>query len=270
MMTKEQIQKIAVEVIGKLAVRLGANGSKGILITLLTAATAEFEQAIDQIRCLVLNGYKIQLLLSENAEALYGKVMRDQLAGYPHIDSLDTSDWLKSVKESDAIVVPLLSMNTLSKISMLIADNLVTNLILHALFSGKPVFAGQNGAHPDAVHWSQKLGISEQNPTLRQTVLKRMETVRGYGCHLMDTRDLKSIVNKALSNKQRSITTPSGKGDLKKGSAICLHVKTVTAAHVRQAHMANADLILPPGALITPLAWDMAMTYRVELIKTDN
>jgi flavoprotein len=269
-MTKEQIQKIAIKVIEKLAVRLGATGSRGILITLLTAATAEFEQAIDQIRGLVLNGYKIQLLFSENAEALYGNVMRDQLAGYPHIDSLDTSGWLKSLKECDAIVVPLLSMNTLSKISMLIADNLVTNLILIALFSGKPVFAGQNGAHPDAEHWSQKLGISEQNPRLRQTVLKRMETVREYGCHLTDTRNLKSVVYKALDNQKRSITTPTGQGDLKKGSAICLNFKTVTAAHVRQAHMANADLILPPGALITPLARDMALTQRVELIRTDT
>lgn len=269
-MTKEQIQQIVIEVIGKLAVRLGADGSKGILITLLTAATAEFEQAIDQIRGLVLYGYKIQLLLSENAEKLYGKVIRDQLAGYPHIDSVDKSDWLKSLKESDAIVVPLLSMNTLSKISMLIADNLVTNLILQALFTGKPVFAGQNGAHPDAGHWRQKNGISVQNPTLRQTVLKRMETVRGYGCYLTDTRNLKSLVNKSLSNKQRSTTIPSGKGNSKKNSAICLHVKTITAAHVRQAYIANADLILPPGALITPLARDMAMTYCVELLTTDN
>lgn len=269
-MTKEQIQQIVIEVIGKLAVRLGADGSKGILITLLTAATAEFQEAIDQIRGLILYGYKIQLLLSENAEKLYGEVMRDQLAGYPHIDSVDKSDWLKSFKESDAIVVPLLSMNTLSKISMLIADNLITNIILYALFAGKPVFAGQNGAHPDAGHWRQKLGISEQNPTLRQTVLKKMETVREYGCHLTDTRNLIRAVNKALSNKQKSITFPDGKGNSKKGSAICLHVKTVTAAHVRQAHMANADLILPPGASITPLARDLAMTYCVELITTEN
>jgi flavoprotein len=270
MMTKEQIQQIAIEVIGKLAVRLGADGSKGILITLLTAATAEFEQAIDQIRGFVLNGYKIHLLLSENAEGLYGKVLRDQLAGYPHIDSVDASDWLKCLKESNAIVVPLLSLNTLSKISMLIADNLITNIILYALFAGKPVFAGQNGAHPDAGHWRRKPEISEQNPALRQTVLKRMEIVGVYGCHLTDTRNLISSVNKVLSNKQKTITGPAGKGNSKKGSAISLHVKTVTAVHVRQAHMANADLILPPGALITPLARDLAMTYCVELIKTDN
>jgi len=269
-MTKEQIQKIAIEVIKKLAVRLGADGDKGILIILLTAATAEFEQAIDQIRGLVLTGYRLQLLLSENAEKLYGKVMRDKLAGFPHIDSVDKSDWLKSFKESDAIVVPLLSMNTLSKISMLIADNLITNIILYALFAGKPVFAGQNGAHPDAEHWSRELGMSEPNPKLRQAVLKKMETVREFGCHLTDIRNLKRVVNEALSNKRRSIAILSGKGDPKKGSAICLHVKTVTSAHVRQAHMANADLILPPGASITPLARDLAMTYRVEIITTDN
>jgi hypothetical protein len=269
-MTKEQIQHIAIEVIGKLAVRLGADGSKGTLIAVLTGATAEFGQAIDQIRALVLNGYKIQLLLSENAEGLYGPVVRDRLAGFPNIESLDTSDWLKSLKESEAMVVPLLSMNTLSKISMLIADNLATNLIVHALFAGKPVFAGQNGAHPDGEHWNRKLGISKQNSVLKQVVLKRMETVRAYGCHLTDTRNLSSVVHKALGSKQRSTPIPSGKGDSQKRSAICLQGKTVTAAHVRQAHFAGADLILPTGALITPLARDVAMTYGVAFTEKTN
>jgi hypothetical protein len=270
-MTKEQIQQIAIEVIGKLAVRLGADGSKGTLITVLTGATAEFGQAIDQIRALVLSGYRIQMLLSENAEGLYGPVVRDRLAGFPNIESVDTSDWLTSLKESEAIVVPLLSMNTLSKISMLIADNPPTNLIVHALFAGKPVFAGQNGAHPDGEHWNRKLGISKQNSVLRQAVLKRMETVRTYGCHLTDTRNLGSVVHKVLGSKQRSTPILWGKGDPKTRSGMCLQVKTVTAAHVRQAHFAGADLILPPGAVITPLARDVAMTYGVAFTEeTDN
>ena len=193
------------------------------------------------------------------------------MAGFPNIEPLDTSDWLTSLKESEAMVVPLLSMNTLSKIYMLIADNLATNLIVHALFAGKPVFAGQNGAHPDGEHWNRKLGISEQNSVLRQVVLKRMETVRAYGCHLTDTRNLGSVVHKAFGSKQRSTPVPSGKGDSQKRSAICLQGKTVTAAHVRQAHFAGADLMLPPGAVITPLARDVAMTYGVAFTeKTDN
>ena len=262
-MTKEQIQQIAIKVIGKLAVRLGADGRKGTLITVFTGATAEFGSAIDQIRALVLDGYKIQLLLSQNAEGLYGPVVRDRLAGFPNIEPLDASDWLKFLKESEAMVVPLLSMNTLSKISMLIADNLATNLIVHALFAGKPVFAGQNGAHPDGEHWNQKLGISKQNSALREAVLKKMETVRAYGCHLTDTRNLRSAVHQALGSKQRSTPIPSGNSVSQKRAAIRLRIKTVTAAHVRQAHVAGADLILPPGALITPLARDVAMAYRV-------
>lgn len=266
-MTKEQIQQIAIEVVRRLAVRMGADGNKGTLITVLTGATAEFGPAMDQIRGLVLDGFKIQLLLSENAEALYGSVVRDQLAGFPHIDSVDISDWLKPFQESEAVVVPLLSMNTLSKIYLLIADNPATNLIVHALFAGKPVFAGQNGAHPDSEHWRQKLGVSEQSTVLRQAVLKKMEKIREYGCHLTDTRHLKNVVNEALGKKRRSAAASTGKDHHRKRSAIFLRDKTVTAAQVRQAHISGADLILPAGAVITPLARDLAMTYRVALVE---
>jgi len=57
--------------------------------------------------------------LSQAAEALYGQVIRDQLAGFPHISTVHSTNWLSALKEARAIVVPLLSVNTLSKVSLL-------------------------------------------------------------------------------------------------------------------------------------------------------
>ncbi len=52
---------------------------------------------------------------------------------------MEESKWLHTLKESCAVVVPMLSLNTLSKLALLLADNFASNIILHALFAGKPV-----------------------------------------------------------------------------------------------------------------------------------
>jgi hypothetical protein len=133
-MTDEKLQKIVTAVISRIAQQMGADGSRGTLVTVFTGATVAFQEAVWQVRRLILDGYRIQLVFSQNAEDLYGQVMRDQLAGFPNVSFVEPSTWLLALKQAHAIVVPLLSLNTLSKVSMLIADNLPTNLILHGLF----------------------------------------------------------------------------------------------------------------------------------------
>ena len=61
---------------------------------------------------------------------------------------LEPATWLKALKKARAVAVPMLSLNTLSKLSMLLADNTATNIVLHALLMGKPVVAARNGADP--------------------------------------------------------------------------------------------------------------------------
>lgn len=106
-MKKEQIQHIVIEVISRLAVRLGADGSRGTLIVVFTGATVAFKEAIQQVRSIILDGYSVQLIFSQAAEDLYGQVVREQLEGFPHITMLDPARWFTALKESRAIIVPL-------------------------------------------------------------------------------------------------------------------------------------------------------------------
>jgi hypothetical protein len=269
-MKEEQLQHIVIEVIRRLAVRLGADGSRGKLIVVFTGATAAFKEAIQQVRSIILDGYRVQLLFSQAAEDLYGQVVREQLEGFPHITMLDPARWFTALKESKAIVVPLLSINTVSKVALLIADNIPTNLLLHALFMGKAVFAARNGADPDGGHWQNSLGSRTQRPALRQEYLERLQCVENYGCRLTDTLELERTVSVFLA-KEKDTNVGQSDDNVRSDRAILDHSGNIlTATNVRYAHRLGADLRFPNAALITPLARDLAVRYGVSLLGSEK
>ncbi len=268
-MTDEKLQKLVAAVISRIARQMGADGRRGTLVTVFTGATVAFQEAAWQVRRLILDGYRIQLVFSQNAEDLYGQVMRDQLAGFPNVGFLEPSTWLVALKEARAVVVPLLSLNTLSKVSMLIADNLPTNLILHGLFFGKTVLASKTAAHPDGAHWNQKFGSRQSSQALRNALLKRLQIVGNYGCYLTDTHMLREAVNYSLKGEQDSKAGRGLKTGQKLNSSIHVFENVVTSAHVRQAYISGVDLRVSPSAVVTPLARDLANQYGVNLKRED-
>lgn len=262
-MKKEHIQHIVSEVIRRLAVRLGADGSRGDLITVFTGATVSFPEAIQQVGGLALAGYRIQLVFSKAAEDLYGQVVRDQLADFPHISNLDSAKWITALQKAHAVVVPLLSMNTVSKVSQLTADDVSTNLIVHALIWGKAVFAARDGAHPDGAHWQKNLGARPQNPALRQAILEKISMVEAYGCHLTDTDRLRKTTCDVLAAGKDPKPEHVLKSTEKHRSSLQHSAKMVTAADIRQAHLMGSDLRLAPRSVVTPLARDLARQFKV-------
>ena len=138
-MSEDRVQQVVVEVLKRLLPHIGAAGDRGSVIVVFTGATIGYNQAIEQVQALIMKGYRVRLVFSHGAEVLYAKFLWDQLEGFPHVAPMEESKWLHTLKESCAVVVPMLSLNTLSKLALLLADNFASNIILHALFAGKPV-----------------------------------------------------------------------------------------------------------------------------------
>ena len=146
MIMEERLQEIVAKVIERLARRLGATGDRGELIVAFSAATVEFREAALQVCGLILDGFQVRLAFTQAAEHLVSSAIKQQLDGFPQVSLVESTTWFSALKNASAVVVPLLSLTTLSKLSLLIADNTVTNLILHALLMGKPVIMATNGA----------------------------------------------------------------------------------------------------------------------------
>lgn len=267
-MDAEYIRRVAVEVIGRLAVRLGADGSRGNVLAVFTGATAGFQKAVQQVRGLVLDGYRVSIVFSNAAEDLYGSSLMDQLAGFPHISRMEPGKWLSALKEAQAVVVPLLSVNTLAKLSMLIADSAAANVILHALFMGKKVIAARDGANHGG-SGRETLGFNRGNFTLQRAVLERFKIVEDYGCLLADVDELRSRLNFVLSHGEDSPGEVENLPARPVRSLVSCSGKIATSAEIRHAHSLGADLMLSRAALVTPLARELAARYGVSLVEQD-
>ena len=255
-MNREHVPRLVAEVISRVAPRLGADGRRGRLVVTFSGATASFTETLRQCRLLVLDGYQLRLALSPAAEQLCGSVVRESLDGFPYVDQVDPVQWLGELLESRAVVCPMLSVNTLSKVSLLTADGLVPNLLLHGLFMGKPVVLARDGVDLSD-EGRRGLGIDRATPALRQALDERLRTVAGYGCRITDARGLHATVNSALVS-----------GSVRASAGALPAGPLVTAADVRRAHRAAGEALnLSPGSLVTPLARDLAMQLGVRLTR---
>ncbi len=265
-MDAQTVGRIVDQVIRRVAENIGADGRKGRLIAVFTGASADFAQCVDQIRGLVLDGYRVETVLSEAAEAIFGETLRQMLAGFPQIAPVSETRWVTAADNALGVVVPMLSLNTLSRIALLMADNKPTNIILRALFTGRPVLMVPNGAVARAPHWQAKAGGS-QAPALAAAVEERLAAVGRYGAQIVAV----NAIRRTVAAWSRGIAGPAaatfpaansstGAGFIRAGSTV------VSAAQVRLAHSAGADLVIAPQARVTPLARDLASRYGVALV----
>ena len=262
-MDDKQIQRVLVEVLRRMLPQIGATGERGDVVVVFTGATAGFTEAIQQVRSLIIKGFRVQLIFSRGAELLFGRVIWEQLEGFPFVDPFDDSRWLRTLKNARAVVVPVLSVNTLSKLSLLIADNLASNVVLHALFAGKPLILAQNGVDP-----SDKGRIEPHfpqcSPLLSSAIYERLEVARGYGCRVVDVSQVSAVLEAALDQKGRPATNGKTNGAAKVAS-FGHKTKIITAVDVLQAQQRGVPIQLHDANVVTPLARELALKYDVSL-----
>lgn len=272
MKQEEQLRRVVAEVLRRLLPRIGADGMRGRIVVVFTAATVGFSEALAQVRSLILSGFQVQLVFSEAAEQLYGAIARQQLEGFPEIVPFDASHWLHDLKEARAVVVPLLSVNSLSKLSLLIADNLPANLLLHGLFLGKPVVIAQNGVDP-AEAGRGELGFDQGSPLLAHAIRERLQSIAGYGCMLTDITGLGAAVDCALAGTASTVNhaavhTRAG-ASVNHQTPQPYHNKIITSADILAAFRSGANRMSFNGARTTPLARDLARKHGISLTQDE-
>jgi hypothetical protein len=272
MTAEEQLEKIVTEVLQRLLPKLGADGSQGTVIVVCTGATVGCIEAVQQLRGLILAGFRLQLVFSEMAEHLYGAWLRGQLAGFPHWSRMPAFTWLGALREARAVLVPLMSVNTLSKLSLLIADSQTGNLILHGLFTGKPVIIARNGAEPAQLGRAE-LGFDKGRPELNRVIDERLKTIADYGCVLVDISQLSAAASARLARVAAPATEGSGYAEAVAGvrREILRHkASLVTAGDVLEAHHQRADLKCAARAVVTPLAREFATKHGVCIVRDES
>jgi deoxyribose-phosphate aldolase len=134
-MNESFIQKVTKETMERL--KNSSSGSRPLLMIFM-GGDREVQTALDEVKKLKNSGIRLDAYLSKAGERI---ITRNRVVG-AGIDNIidDQSLWDKSALEKyDAIVVPVLTLNGLSKVANMIADNAVTNILLLALRHSKPI-----------------------------------------------------------------------------------------------------------------------------------
>jgi len=259
--SEEIFRRLVHEVVRRVVLGLGADGSRGSIAVVLTGATSGFTAVPPLLRRLVLDGFRLELAFSPAARLLYGETLQEALAGFPHVSALEEDHWLTALKKAKAVVVPLLSVNTLSKLASLIADTLPGNLLLHGLFMDKPVLAAIDGVHPDDKD-RKRLGLKSENTALRAAVLDRLATVARYGCILSDLRSLYEKIHQVLDAWP---SIPAEHPVPNFGKQTWARRPVITATDIRLIADSKGVLTIPADALLTPLARELAEREGLEI-----
>lgn len=267
-LNEQQLQLLVTEIFRRLAVHLGSDGRRGKVMTVFSGATVGLPQALDQLRWCSLQGFCQVLAFSPPAETIYGDTVRQQLAGFPNISEVNPEKWIHELAEVKAVMVPMLSLNTASKVSLLIADSMPANLIIHAISLGIPVIVATNGADPETFHWARRTGPQQVSPAFRDASRLRLQTLRDYGCLLTDVQSLGQTllqVTEATTPRPAPVLTEVTKVVGLRPAPVQVNGRLVSTGHIREAHRHKVDILLAPETVVTPLAREMAASLGVKL-----
>lgn len=271
----ELLSELVQRVLYLIAQRLNEqNLDEEYMLVVFTGATAGFVQAFSAIEQLMLSGVEVRIVVSDSAQHIYGDKIKERLLSWPTASLSSGESWFCELKGAKGVIVPMLSVSALSKISLLMADSLTTNLILQALFMGKPVVAAIDGCEPGNID-RQKLGLDSGTPALQQALGERLIRLSDFGASLVKSRDL-GWVSKRLLNGVEDVSRVKSMSEnvvtipLERNEAIVsspLTAKMVDTAIVRKALREKRVINISQGGVITPLALEVAQKHGLQIIK---
>ncbi|ATW27980.1 flavoprotein [Candidatus Formimonas warabiya] len=248
------VEKIVQEVLKKLQ----PGGGKKIL-ALFCGGTIGSKEGRAELKKLMGEGYDCQVALSPAAERVLGlDWVRSELGDVPVFTEAAGKNPGAILKETDILLVPVLTFNSAAKVAGGICDTLVTNLIMQGLFLGKPVIAARNACdlqNPVRV----KLGMTRANQRYQDLFSAHLKCLEEYGINLAAAEDLGA----AVKGEKKENRCPSG--EIKKEAYF--HGRVLSATDV--ALWTGQVLCVEKNTLITPAARDLASDRGIQ-IKADG
>ncbi|MDU2066594.1 MAG: flavoprotein [Sporomusaceae bacterium] len=227
-------------------------------LAIFTGGTIGMEESFIELTKLQKQGFFFTVVLSQAAEQVIGLGrITAQLGSSVKIITAASPYPGKELRDADLVLVPVLTQNTAAKIAHTQADTLCTTLIMQALMMGKPVVAAQNAADPG--DWGRReRNMGKASPALMAALTKNLETIAQFGIHLTPALELAKVCFGSLS-KAVKVEAVVGRNPKSGTKRAVLDAKIVQAAVAQGL----SSISVVPGALITPLARDMARDYGI-------
>jgi hypothetical protein len=229
------------------------------VLALICGGTIGLEQGLAALAELHAYPADVAVVLSAAAEKVVGaQRVRETLGADAVIVTAREPYPGRLLREADVVAVPVLTQNTAAKLAHTFADTLVATVALQALMLGKPVVMAVNAADPQD-GGRAGIGMGRAPVNLTRALQDNLQRLESYGVRLVDVKLLAAEVGKCFRPRP-------------KPAAIAREKKVLIDAAAVKAALAGGSrrLVVPRGALVTPLAADAARELGVEFVRSDN
>lgn len=186
----ETIEKITKEVLNKIQgsninipSMSGSANRKNILV-ILTGSDWQINKVFTYLKMLSTTN-NLTFILSKSAEKIIGGARVQAEFSNPKI--IFSSDSYKAkdlTNQFDIIIAPTMTLTTISKLSNLIGDNLITNILIQGLISNKSIVATKDTLLHDGM---------ETTLSFQHTINSYINRVSSYGVIVVNVDDLYSL-----------------------------------------------------------------------------
>jgi hypothetical protein len=236
----------------------GPRSSRKILAP-FCGGTIGLEQGLAALAELSAYPADVAVVLSAAAERVVGAQRVREALGKDVAIVTDRDPYPgRLLREADVVAVPVLTQNTAAKLARTFSDTQVTTLVLQALMLGKPVVMAVNAADP-LDNGRAGAGMGRAPANLTRALLDNLRLIESYGVRLVDVKHLAAEVVRCFRPAPEPVATAGGR-------KVLIDVAAVKAALAS----GSKTLAAPRGAIVTPLAAEVARELGVELVRGDN
>lgn len=222
------------------------------ILILLTGSDWKLEEKLDELSKLKRHGVSIYVCLSFAAEKILNLNQINNILNpveFYREEDLFNLDLI--VSKHSRLILPNITVNTLSKISLGILDTVIPNIVWDFLALGETVYIDFNTVR-------KHRGMDIKNKEIKSTIENYVEKVKNMGAidiseesyiSQIVSKDFNEVINRTLENKIEE------------------EKKVIVEKDIVKLQSNNTQLLVPKNSIITPLAKDKARELNIEIIK---
>lgn len=222
------------------------------VLILFTGSDWRFKERLRELSKLQEHNISIYICLSFVAEKILDvKEINSILNPIKIYREEDLFDLNPIISQHSKAILPNITVNTLSKISLGILDTVIPNIVWQFLASGKIVYI-------DFSTVKKYRGIEIESKEIKNIINNYIEQIK-----LMGAKEIteENYIEKIINMKSNKGIENSIKNNGKEGK------KVIVEKDIVSLKLANNKLIIPKNTIITPLAKDKARELNIEIIE---
>lgn len=213
----------------------------------------------------VLNEYKFMkysAVISNSAKEVIPEIYTKDL----NLEILNEKQSIvKAINDSDLILIPVLTRNTLAKTALGIRDNYFTTGLSEALMRNKKIIAVKDSCDPEC-EVLKSMGVTV-NKEYNKMLINYLKTLENFGVKLIKSSQLKGVMDNELNlaSKNNNILIDNVKNCEIEEQTRSVELNGVITMGELLSLRGEKEVLISKDALITPLAKDYIASEKIKI-----